>query len=194
MNDPAKRRRGSVSGFTLIELQVATALLVVLAGTSLMFTTAVLPSLRTDTQARRLVSLLNFARESAISSRRDIEVRFDLPQQSVQLFRREAGAETLMQTFVFEHGVQLTQFAGLGDTPEGYGAEGPVDFGNSTTLLFEAEGGLSDETGLPANGTIFVGLPDALQSARAISVTGTTGRPRLYRWHTGAGKGGSWGR
>jgi prepilin-type N-terminal cleavage/methylation domain-containing protein len=194
MTDTVGRSPRSASGFTLIELQVAMALLVVLAGSSLMFTSGVLPAMRSDTQARRLVALLNYAREMANSSRRDIEVRFNLGQSTVQLIRRDAGREIPMETFVFEHGVQLRQFPGLGDTPEAYGAKSAVDFGNATTLLFDSEGGLIDETGLPANGTIFVGLPDTLQSARAISVTGTTGRPRLYRWHTDGAGGGSWAR
>jgi hypothetical protein len=90
--------------------------------------------------------------------------------------------------------VRFLQFPGLGDTPEGYGASAAVDFAGSTTLLFNAEGGLIDETEMPANGSIYVGLPEQVQSARAISVTGTTGRPRLYRWHTNAAGGGSWDR
>lgn len=170
------------------------ALLVVVAGTSMMFTQSIMPSLRADSQSRRLVALLTYAREAAISSRRDIEVRFDLPANRVRLFRRDAGVEILMETFDFEYGVTFRQFPGLGDTPEAYGGRTVVDFGGSSTLLYNAEGGLVDETDMPANGTIFVGLTNQIQSARAISVTGTTGRPRLYRWRSNGGGGGSWGR
>lgn len=185
-------QRTTAAGFTLIELQVAMAMLVVLAGTSLMLTRSVLPSLRADSQARRLVALLQYARESAISTRRDIELRFDVPNNSVQLVRREAGLEVPMERFVFEYGVRFLQLPGTSDTPERYGANEVVDFGDSTTLLYDAEGGLIDETSMPANGTIFVGLPDEVLSARAITVTGTTGRARLYRWRSDKGGGGSW--
>ena len=174
-------------------MQVAIGLLVVLAGTSIMFTQSVLPSVRADGQARRLVSLLQYARETAISSRRDIEVRIDDEASVVRLFRRDAGVEILMETFVFEFGARFVHFPDLGDTPEGYGDESAVDFGNSTTLLYDAEGSLIDETSLPANGTIFVGIGDSILTARAISVTGTTGRPRLYRWRANGTTGGTWG-
>ena len=46
------------AGFTLMEIQVAMAVLLVIASTSLMFTKSALPSMRADGQARRLVSLL----------------------------------------------------------------------------------------------------------------------------------------
>jgi prepilin-type N-terminal cleavage/methylation domain-containing protein len=183
------------AGFTLIELQVVMAILLVIASTSMMFTKAALPSMRADGQARRLVALFHIAREAAIATRRDHEVRFDTGTNTVQLIKRDAGVEVLLETFVFEFDVVFTQFPGLTDTPAGYGDGSAVDFGNSTTLLFDSEGSFIDETGLPANGTVFVGIPHVLQSARAITVTGTTGRPRLYRWRGtggGAGGGGAW--
>jgi prepilin-type N-terminal cleavage/methylation domain-containing protein len=182
------------AGFTLVELQVAMAVLLVLASTAMMFTKSALPSMRSDGQARRLVSLFHIARETAISSRRDIEVRFDEQNSTVQMIKRDAGVEVLMETFVFEFDVVFTQFANLPDTPAGFGDESPVEFGDSMTLLFDSEGSLIDETGLPVNGTVFVGIPHVLQSARAITLTGTTGRPRLYRWRaSGAvGGGGEW--
>jgi prepilin-type N-terminal cleavage/methylation domain-containing protein len=179
------------AGFTLMEIQVAMAVLLVIASTSLMFTKAALPSMRADGQARRLVSLFHIARETAISSRRDVEVRFDEQASTVQMIKRDAGVEVFMETFVFEFDVRFTQFPNLPDTPAGYGDDSPVEFGDSTTLLFDSDGSLIDETGLPANGTVFVGMPNVLQSARAITLTGTTGRPRLYRWRaSGAPAGG----
>jgi prepilin-type N-terminal cleavage/methylation domain-containing protein len=184
--------RSGTSGFTLIEVQVAMTILVIITGTSLAFMQSTLPALRADGQARRVVALFHYARETAIARRRDVEVRFDEDAHTITLIRRDAGVEIPMETFVFEYGVQFTQFDGLGDTPESFGGTEPVDFGDSTVLLFDAEGSLIDETGLPANGTIFVGLPHVPQSARAISVTGTTGKARLYRWRTAGQAGAGW--
>ncbi len=95
------------AGFTLMEIQVAMAVLLVIASTSLMFTKSALPSMRADGQARRLVSLFHIARETAISSRRDVEVRFDEQASTVQMIKRDAGVEVLMETFVFEFDVRL---------------------------------------------------------------------------------------
>src|SRR6266850_1667344 len=48
-------------------------------------------------------------------------------------------------------------------------------------------GSLVDQDGLTLNGTVFVALPNDKQSARAVTIFGSTGRVRGFRWD-----GGSW--
>lgn len=184
--------RSREAGFTIVEVLVVVAVLAILGGSSMLLMASTLPSYRADSQARRLIGVLQHARELSIATRRDIEVRINEANDTISLFRRDAGVEILFETFAFEYGVQFMQFHGAGDTPEGFGANGAVDFGNSTVLLFDAEGSLIDETGLPANGTMYTGVPEVASSARAIAVIGTTGRPRLYRWQSDGQGGGTW--
>jgi hypothetical protein len=35
---------------------------------------------------------------------------------------------------------------------------------------------------VPVNGTVFVGIPGERNSARAVTVTGASGRAQAYRW------------
>ena len=151
---------------------------------------AMLPSIRADGQARRLVALIQYAREVAIASRRNVRLQFNVATRTATLTRMDAGLGTPLESLVFEFELRY-QLMGLPDTPELYGADTATDFGDSQNLLFEPDGSFIDETGLPINGTIFLGISNQLQTARAITITGTTARPRLYRW-SGADPGGQW--
>jgi len=179
------------SGFTLIETLVAISLLVIGAAMALTVTSSTMTSMRADGQVRRLVQLVQLGRELAISTRRDHELVFDIPQNTVRLMRMNGGLPTEVESLIFEYGVRLMTYPGLGDTPEGYGAGGVVNFGSATRFIFESDGSFIDETGLPLNGTVFLGMQNKLQAARAITVTGTTARPRMYRWDSSQGAG-SW--
>lgn len=186
----AQRSRGKESGFSLIELLVATMIFMVASAMAALITNSMLPSIRADGQARRLVALMQYGREVSIATRRNVQIQFNLPLSTATLVRMDAGLATPIETLVFEFGMTLQQM-GLPDTPDGFGATGVVSFGNSQNLIFEPDGSFIDETGLPINGTIYLGINNQLQTARAITISGTTARPRMYRW-SGAVSGGQW--
>jgi Tfp pilus assembly protein FimT len=189
---PGRQAFRHAHGFTVLELIMAMGLFVVMAGTTVMVTNAVLPGIRADGQARAIMSLMNYARDLAISNRRDVEIHFDTDQHTATIVRMDGGLGTPIQTVYLEYDVQFMQFNGLGDTPDGYGADGVVDFGDSTKVIFEPDGSVVDETGLPTNGSIYLGIHGSLQAARAITLTGTTARPRMYRWSKAGGDSGWW--
>ncbi|MEW6323358.1 MAG: GspH/FimT family pseudopilin [Acidobacteriota bacterium] len=178
-------RWSSSAGLTFPELIVAVAIFTIATGIGLATVGAIVPSLRTDTQVGRLQGTLQFAREHAIAQRRDVELRVDADASVVSLVRHDGGVEAPVLELAFEYGVRFLQFSGLGDTPEGYGDQSAVDFGGSTQLLFTADGMLIDETGAPINGTFYLGMPDRIDTARAVAVTGSTARGRVYRWNDG---------
>ena len=72
------------------------------------------------------------------------------------------------------------QFAGVPDTPEGFGAATAVDFTNETPY-FIVEGMLVDGSGTALSGTVFLDLQNEPSSARAVTVFGGTGQVRGYR-------------
>lgn len=184
-------RRNSASGFTLIELVVAVTLFALASGMAAIVTTSTMTAVRADSQARRLVALVRLGRELAITTRRDHRIEFDVAANSVTLLRRDAGVETVVETLMFEDGMRLLQFPNLGDTPDGYGAGGVVDFGQASELIFDPDGAFIDETGLPLNGTVFLAIPRQIPTARAVTITGTTGRARLFGW-SGPVDSGTW--
>jgi Tfp pilus assembly protein FimT len=169
-------------GFTLPEVLITVAFFIVVSAVSLAGVSAALPTLRVDGQVSRLMGLLQMARETAVARQRDVEIRFDVPNHRVTLIRHEPNEEVPIQMITFESNVIFTQFDGMGDTPEGYGSNDPVDFGGADPLLFISDGTLVDGTGIPTNGTIYLGIEEHRETARAITITGSTARARFYKW------------
>lgn len=187
-----RHRPAAQAGFSLIEMLIAVTIIVVATSTAIAVTTSILPGIRADSQGRRVIALMQYGRDLAISNRRNVEIRFDDDLNTTTLVLMDAGVEKPVQTLYFEYEAEFRQMPSLGDTPEGYGAAGTIDFGDSTRIIFEPEGSVIDETGLPVNGTVFLGIHDQLQAARAITLTGTTGRARMYRWSRADSPYGGW--
>jgi Tfp pilus assembly protein FimT len=182
------RVASSERGYTYIEVVVTVLIFMCASGMALAGLSAAMPSLRVNGQLNRLMGALHYARELSISSRRDVEVRFDPEQSSMTVIRRDpGGVETTVQNVVFEYNVRFVKYTGMGDTPEAYGADDVVDFGDAQELLFVSDGSLVDETGIPVNGTIFLGLEGRPHTARAVTLTGSTARARYYTWAPASG-------
>ena len=85
-------------------------------------------------------------------------------------------------------------FAGMPDTPDTFGVPGGgsgIMFGSVTGgppsgMEFQSDGTFTDGTGVPINGTVFMGITNIPASARAVTVLGNTGRIRGYHG-TGTG-------
>ena len=178
-------------GFSLIELLIVVVIFAIGAGIAAAIGAGSLPRIRADAEAQRVIAALRSGRETAMGTRREVEVRFDGSANTVTLLKLDGAIALPLESVALGDGVQFQQFSGQGDTPDQFGASAPIDFGDSTTLKFDADGSLVDESGLPANGTLFLGLGDQSITARAITLTGTTARARLYRWMP-SGTGGAW--
>ena len=79
------------------------------------------------------------------------------------------------------------QESGVPDTPMAFGtcSGSGVCIGNvaggPAFMQFTSTGQLTDSTGVTTlNGTIFIGIPNQVSTARAVTVMGSTGRVRPY--------------
>ena len=50
-------------------------------------------------------------------------------------------------------------------------------------MKFGPDGTLVNQDGVTTNGTVFVAVPNLTLTARAVSVLGSTGRVRGYKWN-----------
>lgn len=173
-------------GFTLPEVLVTVTIFMVISAMAAATLTGAISMVRADGQARRLVGLFQLARETAIMRQRDVEVVFDEAGSRARLLLHDGGVATPIREVTLEYGVGFRQFAGMPDTPDTFGATAVIDFGGAPRLLFISDGSFVDDTDLPLNGTVFLGMAGKRETARAVTITGTTARARIYRW------GGSW--
>ena len=169
-------------GFSLPELLIAVALLMVMSGVGLALMGSAIQTARANSQAARVAGLIELGRANAIRTQRDLELTFDPDSNTVRILRTEGGLSASVAEVTLEYQIGLRTFDDLADTPDAFGNAAATDFGDAARLFFISDGSLVDQDSLPANGTIFLGAADQPGSARAITITGTTARPRRYRW------------
>jgi type II secretory pathway pseudopilin PulG len=183
------------SGFSLIELMVVIGLMMVL---SIMAVLSFLPAVQNakfDAAMRQVGTQLRQAREYAIANRRYVAVTFPTtgtrPQVLItQMNTLTPGAGTVnpvISTVTIEGPGTYLVYPGMPDTPDAYGNGGPIYFeglvgGPAGGMLFQSDGELVDGTTfLPINGSVFLAIAGQANSARAVTVLGTTGRIRGWK-------------
>jgi prepilin-type N-terminal cleavage/methylation domain-containing protein len=175
----------SERGFTLVEMMMAVMLIGILGSMAVFQIGTARPGMVADGAMRTVMGQLNLAREIAVAQRRQVDIECDQARQTLRLVRRDLPqGTTLLAETPFESGVKF----GLPDvlpidTPEGFGKSTPVSFKSAETIAFNSDGMLVDGFGNPLNGTIFLMLPKVAASLRAVTVLGSIGRVRGYRWN-----------
>jgi Tfp pilus assembly protein FimT len=174
----SRSRLSGSAGYSLIELMVVVGTISLLGGAAVMQMGSLRTGLQGDGAMRVAMGALNLAREAAVARRRSVTVDF----VGTNVIRTTVGEE--VSEVAFESGVEFALVAGVGDTPDTFGRVSATTFGSvtRTSVVFNSEGSLVDGAGTPMNGTIFLAIPNTGLSARAVTVLGTTGRVRGYRW------------
>jgi Tfp pilus assembly protein FimT len=176
-----RRRLGEAHGFSLVDMMVV-------AGIMMLVTAIAVPSIRwevLDAKAssgmRRVQGALRQARDAAMTQRRTMEVQF-LDPGAIQVLRADGANRTPLFRLDLVDDIGYRVFHGVPDTPDRFGNTGGVSFGGLTTVYFLADGSVTDSTGVPVSGTLFLGVGGQPLSARAVTVLGPTGRVQSYRW------------
>ncbi len=169
-------------GFTLIEMQVVAAVVVVMGTMAVVSVGNAMAVAKGDSAMSQVVGILRTGREAAISQGRTIEVRFDEPRR-MRLVRLDLPeGETVIAEVGLENGARFQVDVSLPDTPDEFGNATAIDFGDVETVRFLPDSSLADQANVPVNGTVFVGIPGERNSARAVTVTGASARAQAYRW------------
>ena len=167
-----------------MELTVVVLIAFILMAMAVLSIRGALPGMRADAGMNRIVGQLRTGREMSLAQRRFIRLQF-IGNNQVRLQRIEVGGAIVAPPMdvTLESNVQFFQFPGLPDTPDKFGNNGAVDFGGTPTTLWQSDGTFVDTKGLPQNGTVFLGIPNEPSTARAVTILGSTGRVRAYRWN-----------
>jgi hypothetical protein len=141
------------------------------------------PALRGDGAMRVILAQMRTARELAISERRYMRVVF-AGTNRVDVVREEVPgpATTVLGSRLLEGGMEFALVGGVPDTPDSFGATSAVAFGVVTDIKFSPDGTLVNQNGQSINGSVFLAIPTVKESVRAVTVLGSTGRIRGYRW------------
>jgi prepilin-type N-terminal cleavage/methylation domain-containing protein len=171
-------------GYSMIEVIMVVAVVVTLMSVAIGVTMHAVTAAKSDGSTAGVMNALEVARNQSTSQRRDFQIVFTLPNK-IEIFRIEipSGASTLTETRYLENGQEFLRYTGVPDTPDLFGHTGAIAFGSSPTLRFTSDGTLIDSSGDVLNGTLFLGLPSQVGSARAVTVFGATGLIRSWTWN-----------
>jgi type II secretory pathway pseudopilin PulG len=140
------------------------------------------PGLKGDGAMRIVLGQITQARENAIRQRRFVRVVLTAPNL-IQIIREDTiTATTTLSSVLIEGGAQFALVGSLPDTPDKFGNGSAIAFGLVTNVKFSPDGMLVNQDGASANGTAFLAIPNQALSARAVTILGSTGRIRGYKW------------
>jgi Tfp pilus assembly protein FimT len=180
---PSVYRVREETGTSLLETLLVVAIMGILTSMAMFQGPRWRRSLQADGAMHLVMSQLNTARERAIAERRFFEVDF-IGANWIRLTRREVpSGTTVLSAVPFEGNARLTSPSGLPDTPDAFGNYGSVYFGSAQTVMFGPDGSLVSNTGALVNGSVFLAISGDPETYRAITVLGSLGRVRGYRWN-----------
>lgn len=176
------RPRLDAKGFSLIEVLLVVAILGTVGAMAALVSPAYVNHVRSESGLAQVVDVVKAARDTAISTRRNVEIQF-LGTNGIRIVRQDLPAgQTILRTVEFEGLMRLQVMAGVPDTPDAFGNGSATAFGPTPTRMFTSEGTLVDSNGDPLNGSIFLANPADRTTARAITIFGATGAIRTWRW------------
>jgi type II secretory pathway pseudopilin PulG len=142
---------------------------------------------KADSSLVHAMAAIDTARDRAVAERRNFVVSFVMPDK-IDLIRQEIDASgavigtTITDRFILENGQQFVKFPAIPDTPDLFGASSATSFTGTAPFMFTSDGSLVDSSGDISNGSIFLGIPNRPDTARAVTVFGVTGLTRSWKW------------
>lgn len=178
--------RDKAQGFSLIEVVIVVAVLSIMFGLAAGVTMTSVNASRAESSKTAVVNMLELARNQATSERRDFQLIFTAPNR-IEVVRLEIpSGSTPIANRKLENGQEFLKFTGLPDTPDQFGNATAIAFGATPTIRFTSDGSLIDSSGDVLNGSLFLGTPNQVGSARAVTIFGATGLIRSWKWSANA--------
>lgn len=203
------RRFYSALGFSLLEMVIVMALVMIAASVTFMSVQGAVRDSRVNGGFDNAFMQLRIARERAISERKRYIVTFGTPApplvltplgaptaKSIQVYRWDAGivapAPVQISTVDLPTDVAFQAITGIPTSsttvPDGFGSGiTAIDFdqgvgaGGGNIIMFMPDGSAHDLAGNFNSGIIYVARNGDLASSRAITVFGNSGRVRGWR-------------
>ncbi len=178
----SSRQLSNERGVSLTEMMLTLAVAAIVTGMAAALTADSRRASQGDGAMRLVMAELNTARETAMTQRRLVEVQF-LGGMWIKTIRHELdNSTTVLHTVALEGNMQFSLVPNVPDTPDLFGNNAAVAFGAAQLIEFNGDGALIDAGGTPVNGTVFLSFAQKAITYRAVTVLGSTGRVRGYKW------------
>jgi prepilin-type N-terminal cleavage/methylation domain-containing protein len=171
------------AGYTLAEVLIVLCLIAVVSAMAVPISSEFLHQSKADSGVAAAMTAVAAARDRAVSERRNFQLTFIDPNR-IRLSRVEVpgGGLTTVQEFTLDNGMRFVKFDGLPDTPDKFGNASTAAFSGTAPVMFSSDGTLVDSNGDVVNGSLFMGLAQQPDTARAVTIFGATGVVRTWKW------------
>jgi type II secretory pathway pseudopilin PulG len=200
---PMRKENRNERGFSLLETVIVVGIMMVLMGVAVIQSFGSLTSYQANSAEDVTISQLRVARQLAISQRRTVQVWIDTqPEPQDKRYHIKYQVQPAPQTTEVAGPLVSVPLPGatqyileptVPDTPMKFGNSAAIYIGNPPVaggppiMQFNSTGTFTDSTGVTLlYGTIFMGIPNQVESARAVTIMGGTGRVRGYNFAGGA--------
>ncbi len=171
-------------GFSLIELLIVVSVLVIISGISMIFIGPALKARAVEMAVRTVTLEMRRARQEAVDTRHLTHVTFTTPKTIKIEWQSSGGGgwNLLSQTDLPEEMEFLIDGA-LNSGPEGFGISSAINFSlGAQEIFFLPDGSAIDSVGSISNGIVYVSRPGEVESTRAITLFGATGRLKQWKF------------
>ena len=200
-------------GFSLLEMVIVMALMLIMASVSFVSMQPMLRQQRVTNAYNTVLSAMRQARDNSVAQRTSYVVTFNSSTvpHSITIAPTFAGPQGILApvTFNLPYDIRFSAESGIPTSaplvPDGFGTGAKaVDFGytasggvgGKTVIYFCPDGSAQDGagaggagqcTGNQNNGVVYIARSGELLSSRALTVWGSTGRIRGWRLYSGGG-------
>ncbi|MFQ5739083.1 MAG: prepilin-type N-terminal cleavage/methylation domain-containing protein [Acidobacteriota bacterium] len=189
-------KKKTVRGFSIIELLLVVALVSVVAAFSIPAATEAARYQQAETSLETVKMQMRLARQFSIDQRRVHRVTFLVPR-TVTLERLDSTGTvwTLLSSIALAGEIEFRLEPGVvasGEgTPDGFSTTSPINFNDAGEIFFRPDGSAVDALGRISNGIAHLSLAGSMKTARAVTLFGSTGRIKGWRFERNPDS--SWG-
>ena len=187
-------------GFSLTELMIVLAILLIMASVGTLTLQPALKQMHVSNAYNTTLATMRLARQMAISNRNIYTLTFSnaAVPNTLTIADTDPINPRIIETVSLPTDVQFTVVAGipntLATTPDHFGTGGAaIDFDQGVTpnvqnvIYFYPDGSAQDVGNNINNGVVYIAQPGVIMSSRAVTLWGATGRLRGWRLYGTAG-------
>ena len=179
-----------------MEILLVAGLLMLVGGFSMIIIGPALEARNVEMAVRTVSTQMQRARQFSVDARRRTRVTFTTPDTITvdqQAPVSQGGAWTQVSTVELPGDMELEiDAATVGSTgppsPSGtYTTSQVADFSGASQVFFMPDGSAVTSAGILSNGVVYVALPSKVETTRAVTLFGSTGKIKRYKYITGTG-------
>ena len=179
-----------IGGFSLVELLLVVAVVIAIGSISMLIIGTALEARNADVAVRTVSTQMSRARQFSVDARRKTKVTFTAPS-TITVEALEGGTWTPVSTVELPGDMELEIDGSISAGPPSVGTLPPfgtsqvADFSGASEIYFMPDGSAVTSAGALTHGVVYVAQPSKVETQRAVTLFGSTGRIKRYKHITG---------